>query len=73
MDLNVVLASRGVQELIWDQHVGAGRPTGAIHNQLTTYLLNVADTETVLANVSEINAMLNGERRLGNEILFCRP
>lgn len=52
--------------------MGADRPTGAIHNQLT-YLLNVADTETVLASVSEINAMLNGERRLGDEILFCRP
>lgn len=47
MDLNVVLASHGVQELIWDQYMGADRPTGAIHNQLT-YLLNVADTETVL-------------------------
>lgn len=65
MDLNVVLASRSVQELLWDQRMGAGRPTVAIRNQLT-YLLNVEDTETVLANVSEINAMLNGKGRLGN-------
>lgn len=60
MDLNAVLASRSVQELIWEQRTGTGRPTVAICNQLT-YLLNVSDMETVLTNVSEINAMSDKE------------
>lgn len=37
----------------------------AFHNQLT-YLLNVANMETILTNVSKRNVIFNSERRLEN-------